>query len=111
MAGLGISPDQAVWVAQANPTADHDIRSVHDDGGPLYIEVKSTRGRDGRFSWPRAEFQLAMSQRRRYVLYRVYEADTPTPVIVDFCDPIAMLQEGRLNLDLEALSADIGPTA
>lgn len=109
LAARGISPDRAVWVAQANPTADHDIRSVHEDGGPLYIEVKSTRGRDGRFSWPRAEFQLAMRQRHRYVIYRVYEADTIAPLIIDFPDPIALLQEGRLNLDLEALSADIGP--
>jgi hypothetical protein len=109
LARLGISPDQAVWVAQANPSADHDIRSVHEDGSPLYIEVKSTRGRDGRFSWPRAEFQLAMRQRPRYVLYRIYEADTTAPLIIGFLDPIALLQEGRLILNLEALSADIGP--
>ena len=57
---------------------------MHEDGGPLYIEVKSTRGRDGRFSWPRAEFQLAMRQRHRYVLYRVYEADIAAPLIIDF---------------------------
>jgi hypothetical protein len=109
LAAHGIPPDQAVWVAQANPTADHDIRSVDEHGGPLYIEVKSTRGRDGRFSWPRAEFQLAMRQRHRYVLYRVYDADTTAPIVIDFPDPIALLQQGRLKLDLEALSADIGP--
>lgn len=108
LAARGIPPDRAVWVAQADPTADHDIRSVHEDGGALYIEVKSTRGRDGRFSWPRAEFQLALRQRRRYVLVRVYEADTTAPVVVDFPDPIGLLQQGRLSLDLEALSADIG---
>jgi hypothetical protein len=109
LAPRGIPPDRAVWVAQANPTANHDIRSVHDDGGPLYIEVKSTRGRDGRFSWPREEFQLAMRQRERYVLSRVYEAHSTAPLVIDFPDPIALLQQGRLNLDLEALFADIGP--
>jgi len=49
-----------------------------------------------------------MRQRRRYVLSRVYEADTTAPLVIDFPDPIGLLQEGRLNLDLEALSADIG---
>lgn len=108
LAARGIAPELAVWVAEADPAADHDIRSVHEDGGPLFIEVKSTRGCDGRFAWPRAEFQLAVRQRRRYVLTRVYEADTTSPLVLDFVDPVGLLREGRLTLDVEELSADIG---
>jgi hypothetical protein len=70
------------WTADSVASADHDIKSVDDDGGDLWIEVKSTTGRDGQFSWPAAEFQLAVRARGRYVLYRVYEADTTAPFYV-----------------------------
>jgi hypothetical protein len=33
--------------------ANDDILSVDDDGSDLWIEVKATTGRDGRFEWSR----------------------------------------------------------
>ena len=58
-------------IADTDPGADHDILSVDDDGEDLWIEVKATTGRDGRFRWPKAEFEKAVEKRDRYILWRV----------------------------------------
>jgi hypothetical protein len=73
---LGFPKSRVVWVSKSNPGANHDILSVDSDGNDLFIEVKATTGRHGSFNWPRAEFELALGARKKYVLYRVYEADT-----------------------------------
>lgn len=75
----------------------------------LWVEVKATIGRDGRFSWPASEFQLAIRARRRYVLYRVYEADTTAPSYRSIRDPVGSFDAGELRLDLDSLSGDVGP--
>jgi Domain of unknown function (DUF3883) len=91
--------------------ADYDIRSVDEDGADLYIEVKSTRGRDGRFRWPRAEFQRAAHERDRYILCRVYEANSLTPTIRRIRDPIGRLLVGGMRLELDSLAAQVEPLA
>jgi len=98
-----------IWTAESIPGADHDIKSVDDDGGDRWVEVKATTGRDGQFSWPAAEFQLAIRARRRYVLYRVYEADTTAPSYLPIRDPIGAFDAGELRLDLDRLRGDVGP--
>ena len=108
IAALGRPPTDVIWVAHTSASADHDLRSVDDDGGPLYIEVKATRGGDGQFSWPDAEFRLAIEQGDRYVLYRVYEADSTTPIVVPFRNPVRLFQQGKMRLDLKTLKADVG---
>jgi hypothetical protein len=109
VADLGVALDRVVWMSDADPFADHDIKSVDDDGEDLWIEVKSTAGRDGRFSWPGAEFRLAVRARSRYALYRVYEADTTTPTWSCVRDPIGQFENGGLRLDLDRLVGDLGP--
>jgi len=104
----GFDPSCVIWTADSVAAADHDIKSVDDDGGDLWIEVKSTTGRDGQFSWPVAEFQLAVRARTRYVLYRVYEADTTAPYYRAVRDPIGSFDAGELRLDLDSLKGDIG---
>src|SRR5205807_6504420 len=59
VAALGFPVELVVWSADGNPAADHDIKSVAEDGGALWIAAKSTTGREGRFTWPRSEFNLA----------------------------------------------------
>ena len=108
MKQLGLDPSCVIWTADSAAAADHDIKSVDDDGGDLWIEVKSTTGRDGQFSWPVAEFQLAVRARTRYVLYRVYEADTTAPSYRAIRDPIGSFDAGELRLDLDSLKGDIG---
>ena len=67
------NPEQFVdWISQREPGADHDIRSIDENGLPRFIEVKSTTGIDGRFEWPRKEFERALRERDRYELWRVY---------------------------------------
>ena len=105
---LGESPDRVVWTSTADPFADHDIKSVDDDGEDLWIEVKSTTGTDGRFSWSGAEFRLAVRARTRYFVYRVYEADTTAPLWRAVRDPIGQFDIGGLRLDLDRLIGDIG---
>ena len=57
-----------IWTSRNDAGADHDIRSVTDDGGLLWIEVKSTTGIDGWFYWPKKEFEKALRERERYEL-------------------------------------------
>jgi hypothetical protein len=106
---LGYPEARVVWTSQLNPAADHDIRSVADDGGDLWLEVKSTTGRHGRFDWPRAEFELALRARERYVLCRVYEADTASPTVRRERDPVGMLLAGAMRLDISSLAAEVAP--
>jgi len=106
---LGLPPDRVVWIANSDPGANHDIRSIDEAGNDLYIEVKSTTGRDGRFTWPVAEFSLAIRERKRYMLYRVYHADSESPSWSLFRDPISLFESGELLLDLDQLTGDIGP--
>jgi len=89
--------------------ADHDIRTVDSDGQTVWVEVKASTGRHGRFRWPRAEFRLALRARDRYVLFRVYEAHTVSPTIREIHDPVGRFQLGELDLDLDSLASDVGP--
>jgi hypothetical protein len=87
--------------------ADHDIRSVGEDERTIWIEVKSTTGNDGRFRWSRAEIELATRKRERYILYRVYGADSVRPVVKAFPNPASLLLNGRLRLDVAVLQAEV----
>jgi hypothetical protein len=109
VAKLGLPAERVIWVAAEAPFADHDIESVDDDGEDLWVEVKSTAGRDGRFSWPGAEFRLAVRVRRRYLLYRIYEAGTRSPSWMCVRDPISHFETGGVRLDLDRLVGDVGP--
>ncbi len=100
---------RVVWTSRGNPAADHDILSVADDGGDLWLEVKGTRGQHGRFSWPRAEFDRAVQARDHYVLCRVYEADTVAPTLTRITDPVGKLLAGEIRLDVETLAAEVAP--
>lgn len=104
---VGLPTDKVIWISKTNPMADYDIRSIDDDGKKLIIEVKSTSGEGGRFQWSKAEFQRALSERRRYILYRVYNASGKTPTVRAFRDPVALLRKGALRLDFESLRAEI----
>jgi hypothetical protein len=104
---LGYPAERVIWTSKRDPLADHDICSVADDGRDLWLEVKGTSGRHGRFDWPRAEFHLALRQRDRYVLYRVYEADTLAPAFRAIVDPVGKLLEGKIRLDIATLAAEV----
>ena len=69
----------------------------------------SVRRRDGRFSWPRAEFERAVSGRERYVLCRVYEANTVSPTIKMFRDPIGLLLDKGIGVDIANLAVEVEP--
>jgi hypothetical protein len=106
---LGHPPSRVVWTSKTNRTANHDILSIADDGGDLWVEVKGTRGRHGRFFWEGAEFNLAVQKRERYVLCRVYEADTVAPSVRRIVDPIGKLDDGQMRLDIATLEAVVPP--
>ncbi len=94
-----------IWTSQADPGADHDIRSISEDGFIRWIEVKSTTGTDGRFEWSRKEFEKALREGDRYELWRVYQAATTSPVAKRFTDPAGLLVDSRLVLELGSLRA------
>ena len=106
---LGQDASKVIWVSQDNPGSDFDITSIDAKGDKLWIEVKSTTGRDGRFQWSKAEFERARQYRGQYTLYRVYEADTRTPSIKEFRDPISLLLNDAMRLHVRTLSAEVEP--
>jgi len=106
---MGYPESRVVWVAKENPATDFDILSVDDDGEDLWIEVKSTTGRGGRFRWPKAEFVKAIEKRNRYILWRVYEADTTTPSIKPFRDPVGILLRQGMRLDIDTFYVLVEP--
>lgn len=105
----GRSPDLAAWIADLDPFADHDITTLDAGGERVWVEVKATTGRDGRFRWSKAEFQLALRARDRYLLFRVYEAHTLNPRLLEVRDPVGRFQAGGLDLGLDSLAVDVGP--
>ena len=96
-------------ISEDNPGSDHDIRSVGSNGEDIFVEVKATTGKDGRFRWSKNEFDLACSLRGRYVLYRVYEVDSKAPSMKSFQDPVGLLLQNALHLDISSLSAEVEP--
>ena len=104
---LGGDESKVVWVSQGNPGSDFDINSIDDDGKTLWIEVKSTSGSDGRFRWSKAEFDKARKHRNQYILYRVYEADTRTPSVKEFRDPVSLLLNDAMRLNVSSLNAEV----
>ncbi len=107
---LGRPASSVIWTSKTNPFADHDICSVSSDGYPMWIEVKSTLGLDGQFTWPRAEFLKALKEGDRYQLWRVYRAGSMDPIAKRFDDPVAMFLSGSLRLDLGTLVGEVEPT-
>ena len=104
------SPEALVcWVARDNPTADHDIRSVAEDGDTLWIEVKSTSGSDGNFDWPESEVAKAMAEPEHYVLCRVYRVNSTNPLVKRFPNPLSMIELGRMRLGLGSVRAQVEP--
>ena len=106
---LGFAVERVIWVTRLYPNADHDIQSVDEDGETCWIEVKATTGQDGRFQWPKAEFERALHARKRYLLMRVYQADTMAPVVRVFRDPIGLFLRNGMRLDMAALWGEVAP--
>ena len=103
----GGDESKVVWVSQDNPGSDFDINSIDGDGKTLWIEVKSTSGSDGRFRWSKAEFDRARKHRNQYILYRVYEAGTRTPSVKEFRDPVGLLLNDAMRLNVSSLYAEV----
>ena len=96
-----------IWTSRDEPGANHDIRSIDANGQPRWIEVKSTTGVDGRFDWPRKEFEKALRERNRYELWRVYRVADRAPVAKCFRNPVRMLGTRQIALELGMLRANI----
>jgi hypothetical protein len=95
------------WTSKENPWADHDIRSVAPDGKPLWIEVKSTTGNDGRIDWSRLEFEKALREGDHYMIWRVYNVETTSPLAKAFENPIELINRGEIRLEISNLRAFI----
>jgi len=103
--GYGDAEARVVWVSQTNPGADHDILSIDPDGGPIWIEVKSTTGGDGRFDWSIAEFEKALREGPRYQLWRVYDVGGISPTAKCFDNPASLLLTPAIRLEISSLRA------
>jgi hypothetical protein len=107
--GFANPEERVVWTSRNDPGADHDIKSISEDGLSLWIEVKSTTGTDGRFDWTQSEFRKALADGEHYELWRVYMADNEQPTAKCFRNPIALLGCSGLTLELGTLQAAVGP--
>lgn len=96
-----------IWTSRNDPFADHDIRSISDDGRPRWIEVKSTTGRDGSFEWSANEFGKAMQEKENYELCRVYLAASEHPIAKRFLNPAAMIGTPAMDFELASLRVSI----
>lgn len=96
-----------IWTSRDEPGADHDIRSIDAEQRPRWIEVKATTGTDGRFDWPRREFEKALREGDRYELWRVYRVADRAPVAKCFRNPARMLATRQIALELGMLRANI----
>jgi hypothetical protein len=96
-----------IWTSRSDPGADHDIRSIDENGNVRWLEVKSTTGTDGRFEWSRKEFEKAIRSGQRYELRRVYKVGTSKPIAKCFPNVAELLGASRLILELGTLRASI----
>ena len=96
-----------IWTSRDQPGADHDIRSIDADGRPRWLEVKSTAGSDGRFEWPRKEFEKALRERERSELWRVYRVSGNDPTAKCFPNPARLIGRRKIVLELAGLRATI----
>jgi hypothetical protein len=107
--GFAEPEKRVVWVSKIDAGIDHDIRSIDKDGEPIWIEVKSTMGTDGRFDWPQREFQKALREGERYTLWRVYEAHTEHPTAKPFRNPASLFARAVLHLEISKLRGFVEP--
>jgi len=96
-----------IWTSRTEPRADHDIRSIDENGSPRWIEVKATTSVDGRFDWPRKEFEKALREREHYELWRVYRVADRSPIAKCFRNPARMIGTRQIALELGMLRANI----
>jgi hypothetical protein len=98
----GRDPAAVRWVSRENETAPYDILSVDDDGGPRYIEVKSTTGADPQepFEMSEAELLFAIEHRERHFVYRVVTVKEPAPPVWRYRGPIPTIagEPGAIRL-------------
>lgn len=104
---LGFSEDRLEWTSDRDETADHDIRSVDDDGADLWIEVKSTVGQGRHFFWSIAEFERAVREGPHYAIYRVYDVSTTTPQLAIIRDPIERLARDEMRLEVDGFRGEL----
>ncbi len=106
---LGLDPDaleqegRLKWISKTDWGSPYDIRSVDLVDGELveiYIEVKSTAGRDRSVGWSAGEFRLAMEHGDRYWIYWVANADRERPdPPVRYQNPIHLWKAGYIELN------------
>jgi hypothetical protein len=107
----GLDTSRVIWQSKHDPGSPYDIQSVGEDGTDIWIEVKATTGRDGRFTWSMPEFRMALEKRTQYHLVRVYEANSITPTLRYFQDPLSFFAQKRMQVDIADFHAEVEPLA
>jgi hypothetical protein len=101
---MGFDPDTHLkWVSAEDETADHDFESVDELGQPIIIEVKATAGIGASIRISRRAFQRAVIAGSRYWLYHVTHADTASPHLDRYQDPIRLWLDGEISLEFDRM--------
>lgn len=110
---FGMNPDMVEWRSRTDELAPIDIVSLDEGGDRIFIEVKSTSGSDpaAPFEISRSELLEAGALGARYLIYRVTDANTSSPTVTRWADPLRLIREGNGRLLLSGAQMELGLVA
>ncbi len=113
VAAAGGTPGSVFWRSEKDELAPIDIVSVDDAGHRIYIEVKATSASDPStpFDISRSELLEAGAYGDQYFIYRVTDANTASPRITRWRNPLRLIRENHGRLLLSGAQMELGLSA
>jgi hypothetical protein len=107
---LGLDPQVVQWISNIDEAANHDLKSLDEDGEPIFIEVKATDSSDPTTPFEISSGELAMANRHRnrYFVYHVLDVNAEAPQIIRYRDPLGRIQKGLGDLRTLRASMRLG---
>jgi len=99
--------DRVSWVSRDRVGAGYDIASFDEQGNELWIEVKSTSGKGGRFFLTERELQVARTAGDKYTIHYVTDVRSNRPRVGELGNPWALKDKGSLTLEPDTWRASL----
>lgn len=97
--------DKIKWISKEDDGTGYDILSFDEKGNEIYIEVKSTEGKeDSVFFISANEIDVMEQFKNKYYIYRVFNIKTKNPevYVLNYCEFI-----NKIDLVIEGYSATL----
>ena len=97
--------DKIKWISREDDGTGYDILSFDEEGNEIYIEVKTTEGKDNSVFFISAnEINVMDSLKEKYFIYRVFNVKTKNPevFIISYDDFTS-----KINLSIENYKAEL----